>query len=349
MASNAADKGSFAWEMHETAMRVLEGKSELEDFYPVIHFAPPELDWTTEDAAKAANPSLGAIGSFANLLPEIAAAKESPAAQAKYERLYLGRWGAGNGEDKWLDMTQWDAATRPFKMSEVKDLPLYLSFDGSLKDDCSALCFIWVGPQRLYIKVHQWIPKKTAHHYQDREGMPYDQWAAKTDDQGNPKVPDVTLCDSETIDHNVHRQITRTIMRAGKKYKLISLSYDAAYAGPIVGPLERKGITPCVAVSQKAVSLHPACQELERVLIAKEIVIRPNGLLRLQASEVELSRADTNGNSHPVKQGQRGKYAGTRSKKIDGISAIVTGLTSVLRDRLADTGDIDFANVVSRI
>jgi phage terminase large subunit-like protein len=338
MATNAGpNKHCFAWEMHEQAVRVLDGKSEVEDLYPVIHEAPPELDWTSEAAAKAANPSLGAIGNFSNLLPEIAAAKESSAAEAKYRRLYLGQWAAGSGEEKWLDMNQWDAATRPFKLSEVKDLPLYLSIDGSLNDDLTALVWIWAGPQRLYIRCHQWIPKAKAYKLQDREGIQFDEYQ---------KAGDVTLCDSETIDHHVHRQIIHRIRKAAERFKLKCLSYDAKYMSMIVAEIERKAITPCVLVPQQAVSLHPACQELERALTAKEITIRPNGLLRAQAAEVELW-SDTNGNTRPVKEGQRGKYAGTRSKKIDGIAAIVTGLTSVLRDRLADTSNIDYTGAIS--
>ncbi len=65
IASNAgSSRASFAWQQHERALRILDGKSDDTTVLPVIYEAPQELEWTSEAAAAAANPSLGQIVSF---------------------------------------------------------------------------------------------------------------------------------------------------------------------------------------------------------------------------------------------------------------------------------------------
>lgn len=325
IATNAGpNRNCFCWQLQEQAQRVLDGTSEREDLLPVICEAAPELDWTTEAAAAAANPSLGAVITFDALRPIIAAAKESAADQAHYCRLYLSRWDQG-AENKWLDLARWDAATAPFSRADVKGLPLFLSLDMSLNDDLTALVWIWAGPEKLFVRCHQWIPKATADRYEDKEGLPFSKWAA---------AGAVTLLDQDTIDHNAQVAIARIIRRQAKKYDLRSLSYDPARANNVIAQVERAGI-PCIPVKQRAVDLTAACQELERRLTAKSIAIRPNDLLRTQAGAVELW-ADSNGLCKPVKESAKGKYAGRRGAKIDGVAALVTGLASVLREGMAE-------------
>ena len=54
--------------------------------------------------------------------------------------------------------------------------------------------------------------------------------------------------------------------------------------------------------------------------------------LRAAAEAVEVE-SDSHGNYWPTKPGRKGKYAGKRSVKIDGISALVTGLTEARKHR----------------
>ena len=58
-----------------------------------------------------------------------------------------------------------------------------------------------------------------------------------------------------------------------------------------------------------------------------------NPLLRWQAGNVEVV-ADNNGNIRPVKEAAQGAYKGLRSQKIDGIAAILTAITQVIRQNL---------------
>jgi phage terminase large subunit-like protein len=297
--------------LHERARRILDGESEDETLLPVICEAPKELDWTSEEAARAANPSLGQIITFDQLRPQLLKAKENAAAESSYRRLYLSQWVAG--ANKWLDLTQWDSCTAD--PDPPKDAPLYVGVDLSQGDDLCAAVFVWTTAGRFYVRSHFWLPQETAKRYQEKEGIPYKEWA----DAGG-----LTLLAQPTIDLAATDAIAAHIVAAAKGFKCKAVTYDPYRADACITALETAGLT-CVPIAQ-GFSVSQGCQELARRLKEGSIAIAPNPVLRACAENVEVKR-DDRGNYWPAKPGAKGAYAGKRGAKIDGIAALVTALT----------------------
>jgi phage terminase large subunit-like protein len=293
---------------------VLEGKSADDTLLPFIFEAPGSLPWDSREAAAAANPSLGHVLDFDQLAPALARAREDDAAESDYRRLYLSQWTQDKAE-KWLDLAEWDACTATPEIPA--DAALYVGVDLSQGDDLCAVLYIWTSPAGMAIQSHFWVPKQTAEKYEKFAAVPYSKWAA---------AGAITLLDETTINNAVKLRIAAFILETHKTRKVKALAYDRYKADEAIAALEAAGIT-CVPVPQ-GYSLTPGCNELARRLKEgpRSIVIEPNPVLRAAAETVEV-QSDSRGNYWPVKPGRKGKYAGKRSAKIDGISAMVTALT----------------------
>ncbi len=313
------DRGSFAWQQHERATKVLDGRCDEGTLLPVIYEAPIEIEWTSEEAAAAANPSLGKIVKFEQLSPQLEKAKADPGREAEYRRLYLSQWSQDGGK-KWLDVTMWDACTGIIDPAIIKDAPLYVGIDLSQDDDLCAVVYVWATPEKLYVRTKFWLPKSTADHYQLKEAVPYKAWA----DAGA-----IELISENTISNDVKKRIAASIVEVHKTRKIKAVCYDRYKADEAIAALEGENVV-CVPVAQ-GYSVTPGCAELVRRLKEKSLVIEANPVMRWNAESVEV-KVDDRGNFWPVKPNAKGTYAGKRGSKIDGIAALVTALTEARKN-----------------
>lgn len=316
VATNAGEsRATFAWSLYERARAVIEGKSERTDLLPIIFEADESMEWDTEEAARAACPSIPEVVSFESLEPKIVAAREDAGARAEYERLHLSRWIKG-GASKWLDLALWDTATK-FQLDPeiLKTAALYVGVDLSQVDDLSAVTRVWMTPDRAYIDAHFWMPESTALEYLKSDSIPYVEWA---------KDRHITLTKGPTIGSAERKAIAEYIIASHKIWPVKAVCYDRYKADETIASLEGAGIV-CLPIAQ-GYSVGPGCAELDRRIKEKSVTIANNPVFRLCAENVE-AKHDDRGNFWPVKPGAKGKFAGRRSAKIDGISAVVTALT----------------------
>jgi phage terminase large subunit-like protein len=190
----------------------------------------------------------------------------------------------------------------------------------------TALAQLWIDPKgRVYVKLRHWIPRNTALKYLERDpSWDYLTWNTHKH---------VTLLDEPTISPKVQRRIGRLIAKISKHHNVKALAYDRYRASLVVSTVEATTKVPCIPISQTTTGLGPACQEFERRLKDGTIIIHPNLCFRRQCDAVELT-TDTNGGCRPVKEGSTGINRGSRTNKIDGISALINGMTQVLREQM---------------
>jgi phage terminase large subunit-like protein len=318
VATNAAEsRGCFAWSLHQRALKVLLGEIKDDSLLPVIYEAPADLPWDSEEAARAANPSMGSIVQFSQLAAELAKAKESPAAESRYRRLYLSQWVTGT--NKWLRMEMVDAAAGAVDPDQLKHLPLFIGVDLSQCDDLCAAVFLWTSPERYYVTSRFWVPATTASHYQTKEGIPYDKWI---------EDGDITALNDKTITPQAQADIAAEIIELTAGQTVKAVCYDRYKADRVIGLLEAAGLQ-CTPVVQ-GYGVSPGCQELERRFKDSSIVIQPNSVMAACCQNVEVKSGER-GDIAPVKPNARGKYAGKRGAKIDGVVALVTAMTEAKR------------------
>lgn len=307
VATNAGpNKNCYAYTLYEQAKEILAGKSERTDLLPVIFEAPESMPWDGEEAAIAANPSIPDVVTFDSIQPKIMVARKNPVAKARYERLHLSRWKSA-GINRWLNIADWDALTADFSDQRVENFALYIGLDLSEGDDLCSAALAYATPEKTYVGWRHWMPRSTAEKYEDRG---YLKWG---------EAGDVKLLDDLTISPKVRREIADEILELSPH----RVCYDPYRADECIARLVAAGIE-CIAIRQ-GFGVSPGCAELERQMKEKSIVIAPNEVSRAAAEKVEI-KSDQRGNKWPVKPGDKGAYAGTRSIKIDPITALVTAL-----------------------
>jgi len=333
VATNAGgDMQSICRQLHDRAMKVETGESRVENLYSCIYAAGKDDDWREEATWRKANPSLGHTISVDAYRDLVTGAIENPRLEPGVRRFYLSQWI--EGADKWLNMGHWDKCAGELPpLAELKTLPCYLALDLSLSDDASCLSQLWIGADKLYVRVRHWIPAATALKYEQRDQTPWSEWA---------RLGAVKLLRSETIDDAAQGRIAKLIGKIATRHQVKALAYDRWRASKVVSLVEKAGL-PCIAVRQDYSGLSAACIEVERRLKARTIVIEANPLLRWEAANVEV-QADNNGNIRPIKEAAKGSYKGTRSKKIDGIVAIVMAVAQAIRHDLGSDDEADKYN-----
>lgn len=316
-ATNAGQsRASFCWQLRERAVATLEGKGD-EALYPIIWKADDDAKTDDPAAWRAANPLLGVTVKEEKVRQNCDEAKRDPdpAAEAKFRRLYLGIWpkvGAG----RWLDLAKWDAAViDALPAADLTEGKVYPGVDLSQCDDLSAVVYVWATPARFYVESHFYLPRATAEMYIEKNSIPYDEWE---------KAGHVTLLDEPTISVAARQGIAKSIIERMKGKKLGAVCYDRYRADETVAALEGASLT-CVPVAQ-GYSVSPGCFELDRRLKEGTIAIVDNPVLRFCAENAE-AKTDDRGNIWIAKPSAAGRYAGTRWKKVDGLSALVTALT----------------------
>jgi phage terminase large subunit-like protein len=311
-ATNAGQsRASFCWELREKAIAALEGTGE-QTLYPIIMAADEDAQSDDPSAWLAANPLLGVTIDQEKVAAQCTEAMKDPLEETHFRRLYMGicpKVGAG----RWLDLNLWDIATEKVPAIPA-DAPLYVGFDLSQCDDLCAVVYIWPTTDRFIIESHFWIPQVTAEYYRDKKSIPYIDWER----QGH-----ITLLPEPTVSATVRRGIAKSIIDRTKGRTIKAVCYDRYKADETVAALEAAGLT-CVPIPQ-GYSLNPGCQELDRRLKEGSISIIPNPVLRFCAENTEI-KTDDRGNIWPAKPNAKGRYAGQRQAKIDGITALVTGL-----------------------
>ncbi len=101
------DRHSILWELYAHARKVKENPSIDPTFLPILYEAPMGADWTDERVWKACNPALGDFRSLEEMRIAAARAKEIPAQENTFRRLYLNQWTEQAA--RWIQMTAWDA------------------------------------------------------------------------------------------------------------------------------------------------------------------------------------------------------------------------------------------------
>jgi phage terminase large subunit-like protein len=310
-ATNAGDsRASFCWQLRERAIAALAGVGES-TLYPII-WAADEDARTADPAAWAdANPLMGVTVSEEKIRRKCQEAMTDAAEETDFRRLYLGIWPK-TAIGRWLNLANWDACAS--KEKPPKDAVLYVGLDLSQGDDLCAEADIWTTPERFFIDAHFWLPRATAERYQEKEGIPYLDWA---------EAGHLTLLDEPTVSTAARKAIAARVIEKGKEHSVKAVCYDRYKADDTIAALEAAGLT-CVPIAQ-GYTLSPGCHELDRRLKERSAVVSLSPVLRFCAENTEVKQ-DEKSNIWPVKPNARGKYAGKRGLKIDGITAAVTAL-----------------------
>ena len=166
------DRHSILYELYAHAKKVQENPALDPAFLPVIFEAAPDADWTDEKVWKAANPAIGDFRSLDEMRAACARAKEIPAQENTFRRLYLNQWT--EQASRWIALAAWDACRRPIDRARLRGRRCFVGLDLSSTTDLTAVVGVFPDGDAFDVLPHFFIPAERIPQRVTRDRVPYD-------------------------------------------------------------------------------------------------------------------------------------------------------------------------------
>ena len=304
---------NICFEKHDLTVRAADLEDETVEpfFLGIIYACPKEADWTDPAMWAMANPNLGVSVSIEFLAQECDRAKNVPAYQNTFRRLYLNQWTAQR--DRWLDMTWWDKGKRAIQVLERDKC--YGGLDLASTTDLAAFLKVvpkpYSGPRgEFHVVSDFWLPTDALQERERRDRVPYQHWI----DEGL-----IHGTHGNVIDYD---HITQTLKHSRDTYDLQEIGFDRWGATKLVQTMQEMGLK-VVPIGQGYASMSAPMKDLITIVMDCQIVHGGNPVLRWMADNVTVEM-DPAGNIKPNKRKSTGR--------IDGIVALIMALDRAMRE-----------------
>jgi len=325
------DESPLCWRRHEYARQIAEGVLTDRRFYGRIWGADPrriekEPDyWKSREARTAANPSHEDNGGYLkdSVLHDLCVkAQNDPQAKADYLRYHLNVWG--EKDDRVIEMGAWmglgsggvDLNTWPqydieYLVSKwgLADRMCIGGVDASYTTDLTSLGLVFPPEDDEIWTVLSffWMPEETLKKRERRDKVPYTEWKRRGF---------IETCPGNAHDYE---GLKSRVQWASEMFDLRECCYDPHNFRPTAMQLQDLGIQ-MVEVTQRFTQLNQPVKWLLGAYLDGKIRHGNNPVLNWNARCLTLARNRTD-EVMPDKPERM-----TSTKRIDGISAIVTAL-----------------------
>lgn len=304
------NRNSIAYELHQKAVDILEGRKIDPTFYPVVYSLPDDADWTLEENWYKANPSLGYTIDIERVRDAFREAQQNPADEITFRWLRLNQWISTT--TRWMPMDKWDACNFPVDPEDLLGRECYAGLDLSSTTDISAFVLVF-PPQdeedKYVILPYFWIPEENVHTRVMRDHVPYDVWE---------KAGEFFTTEGDVIHYGY---IEKFIEELGEKYHILEIAFDRWGATQMVQDLEGMGFD-VVPFGQGFKDMSPPTKELMKLVLEKNIAHGGNVVLRWMMGNA-VAELDPAGNIKLSKK--------KSTEKIDGVIAMIMGLDRAIR------------------
>jgi phage terminase large subunit-like protein len=305
------DRHSILWELYAHAKKVAADPSIDPTFLPILFEAPEGADWTSEKVWKRCNPALGDFRSIEEMRTMAARARQIPAQENTFRRLYLNQWT--EQAERWLDMAAWRACAGDQDWLELrqamKGRPCYGGLDLSSRTDLTALVLAFEDDDDSVTLVPWfWVPKEGVAKRSTVDRRPYEQW-----------IRDglITATEGNVVDQSF---IRRDLNAIAKDYRLQELAVDPWNAAKISTELIDDGFHMADVKPGFALMSEPT-KQLGALTVSGKLRHGGHPVLADHAANVVVQQ-DPNGNLRPDKAKATGR--------IDGIVAAIMAIGRII-------------------
>jgi len=303
------DKTSLCWEQHEHARQIIEGRIADPEFLPVIYGMAPEEKWRSKRTWRRVNPSLGKTVPMRFLESEYRKAKQMPAYQNTFRRLYLNEWTSQ--ESRWLDMEKWDACGRRFLLKKLLGRICYGGLDIASTIDIGAFVLVFPMDDGCFNVIAKfWIPGEGVVAKEKRDRVPYRKWI---------KQGYLTATPGDAIDYEA---ISEEIHDLEEIYNIKEIGFDRWGAIQLAQELQADGFT-MVPITQKFSGMSAPMKEVGSKIISGHLRHRKNPILDWMADNLQ-AKQNSDGDLQPDKKKSR--------MKIDGMVAMIMAMDRAIRN-----------------
>jgi phage terminase large subunit-like protein len=302
------DRHSILWELYAHAKRVHETPEIDPSFLPIIYEAPMDADWQDPAVWAAANPALGDFRSLEEMRIAAQRAREIPAQENVFRRLYLNQWT--EQASRWIPLAAWNLCGGTVDRAALRGRPCYLGMDLSSTRDLTAVVAVFAGDP-VVVLGHFFLPADTARERQRADKIPLDGWA---------REGWITLTPGPAVDYEYVRA---HIKRWAAEFSVREIAFDPWNATDLVQRLsEADGFT-CVPMRQGFASMSAPSKALEKYVIGRTLTHDRNPVLAWNIANVSVE-TDATGNIKPSKK--------VSTERIDGVVALVMALDRLERN-----------------
>lgn len=304
---NSSPVAEYLW---DRADKIKKGIYQDDTFLPVIYTIPEGSDWRDEAAWYEANPALQeGFLNITDLRDHYNNALRMPEDEVSFKRFKLNIWVQQT--HAWIPLHEFDACKiERFDEAALKELPCYIGVDLSAQNDLTAVCCVWVAPDRLYVRHRYFYPADELKEKSAKSGIPFDRWAEKGF---------LTVTPGRTVNYDA---VFDHIKALKIQYKIQEICFDPAMAHNMMERLSGEGFT-VVKVYNSWKMMTPACRELERRVLDRTIHHEGHPITRFCIDSCAV-KTDRNENIVPVKPDRM-----KASKRIDGVAAMLSALARI--------------------
>lgn len=305
------DKHTICYEKYDYACKVRDGIIDDIKFLPVIYEIDEGDDWTNERVWEKANPNIDVSVSRDYLRSACKEAQEVPAKENTFKRLHLNVWT--EQETRWLSMDKWRAC--PELNVNLIGRTGFAGLDLSQNKDITAFVMLFEVDGKFVVVPRFWIPRERAHERENRDGVPYTQWA---------RDGFITMTEGNVIDYDF---VVDDVIKDFEKYDIRGTAFDRFGFESVRQMFIRRGVgeDKFVSFGQGFISMSQPMKELENLVLSGQLVHNNNPVLTWMASNVAVKQ-DAAGNVKPDKD--------KSTEKIDGIVALImaVGLAGTMEE-----------------
>lgn len=298
-------------ELYEMGQRVLRGEQEADKFFFYIAELDSEDEIDKPEMWIKANPNMGVSIKLSEMIEDWEQDKLITGRKVDFITKRLGMFVDYN-DKTFIDYESLNSSVGTYEDSFLLGKDVVIGIDMSVSGDLSSVVYAFDIDDKLYVKHQTFITRAKL---TERNNDKYDYRVALEEN-------DVIIAGESTIDKMI---VYDHIMREAKKYNIISINYDPAYAQELIAKL--RASYPCLEIRQGHRTLSEPMLELRNALIRGEVNFNNSNLFRWFLGNVEC-RYDVNGNVAPDK---KNAYKGN---KIDGFSAWLNAHVTLYERRI---------------
>jgi len=294
-------------------VKILKGILQQDNKFVIIYTLDEGDNWEDEKSWLKANPSIKAIPSLKKFLAdEYLDAKNNPSRINNFKTKNLNIWCSSEidyiSDENWMKCNQY-----PIKLEDLKGRPCHVGIDLAKRVDINAMICLFTDKKPIDLYCMFWIPESKLQGNPD--DIDYQAWYQ----QGF-----LSVVGNENINMDKEAQEMYDLL---SNFDVKSIGIDTAYIEFGVGQkLTEMGLE-LTGFRQGYISMTPPINELEALVMEKEINHGGNPVLRWMNSNVVLW-------TDPA--GNRKIHKGKSKGKVDGMVAAVMAVGEYLAHLFED-------------